>query len=453
MSPPADLREVAVAVPTGDPESIRRAAAQLHRVSAQALATSALSGQARAELSLAWTGDTAERAAGELATLTGRGRQVLPQLGEAGEVLAAYSDVLDSSIRETRSLQRCEATARVEHERLAAAVRSTLAEPAASLALARADDELRARLATVHREYGIVMDRLMAAAARCSRTLSSLSANAVTRGHGRGQSAVAAALVGDLPLIQQQLAAAAQPPAQPAQPTAPAPSDSWWETALDAAAWTYNHTAVPLVNGAANVVEAAAEHPEDLLEMAAGAGMIIVGTGGEFAGVALDATGVGAVAGVPINVAAAGLVASGAGAITHGASRVADHAAQQDNRLLNEVDGPTAGGRGSPGDPLPDSRRPDVAGTDWRGRVARNGKGEVWQSPERLTRPQGGPKNADSVRVMDPTEDYPRGYVRFYNSHGQVLNLLGKPGREKAPDTHMAIRPDGTFDIPKGWAP
>src|SRR5690606_19310561 len=152
--------------------------------------------------------------------------------------------------------------------------------------------------------------------------------------------------------------------------------------------------------------------------MAAGAGMVIIGTGGEVAGVALDATGVGAVAGVPINVAAAGLVASGAGAITHGASRLGDHAAQQDNRLLNEVHGPSAGGRGSPGDPLPDSMRPDVAGSTWKGRVADSGRGQVWQAPERLDAPKGTPKDADSVRIMDPDDRYPYGYVRFYNSYG-----------------------------------
>jgi RHS repeat-associated protein len=42
-----------------------------------------------------------------------------------------------------------------------------------------------------------------------------------------------------------------------------------------------------------------------------GAGETILGSGGEVLGLALDATGVGAIAGVPINIASAGLIAHG----------------------------------------------------------------------------------------------------------------------------------------------
>ncbi len=164
------------------------------------------------------------------------------------------------------------------------------------------------------------------------------------------------------------------------------------------------------MNGAANVLEAAAEHPEDVIEMALGAGMVVVGAGGEIAGVALDATGVGAVAGVPINIAAAGLVAAGAGAVTHGGSRLADHAALNQNRLLNEVDGPSVGGhRGNAGDPLPDSMRPDTAGANWKGRVANNDKGDVWQEPDKSTLRTAATRDANSVRIMDPTSRLSQG--------------------------------------------
>jgi len=105
-----------------------------------------------------------------------------------------------------------------------------------------------------------------------------------------------------------------------------------------------------------------------------------------------------------------------------------------------------------PGDPLAPESRPDTAGEDWEGRVADNGKGEVWQRP-------GAPNNADSVRIMEPTDRYPNGYVRFYNEHGQPIGLDGKPNvpggtkADNARHTHIPINPDGTYSTPEGWNP
>lgn len=89
----------------------------------------------------------------------------------------------------------------------------------------------------------------------------------------------------------------------------------------------------------------------------------------------------------------------------------------------------------------PNHRPPGVPG-DWVARTADNGKGVVWQKP-------GSVQNADSVRVMEPTARYPNGYVRFYNSGGHPVNLDGKPGPNS--ETHIAINPDGTYPLPKGW--
>jgi hypothetical protein len=100
--------------------------------------------------------------------------------------------------------------------------------------------------------------------------------------------------------------------------------------------------------------------------------------------------------------------------------------------------------RGGPGTPLDVSARPPTAGADWEGRVANNGKGEVWRRP-------GATGNADSIRIEDPSPDYPDGCVRFYNSKGQPIDLNGKPtGNDQ---THIEINPDGTYPIPKGWHP
>jgi hypothetical protein len=86
--------------------------------------------------------------------------------------------------------------------------------------------------------------------------------------------------------------------------------------------------------------------------------------------------------------------------------------------------------------------RPAGVRAGWTSRTADNGKGTVFQRP-------GAMGNSDMVRVMDPTERYPDGYVRFYNEHGQPIGLDGKPGPN--PATHIRIGPDGSYPLPPGW--
>lgn len=100
--------------------------------------------------------------------------------------------------------------------------------------------------------------------------------------------------------------------------------------------------------------------------------------------------------------------------------------------------------RGKPGSRVPTKRRPKDAPDDWPGRVADNGKGDVWQKPGSL-------KDADSVRVMDPTDRYPNGYVRYYNKDNQPIGLDGKPGSKA--HTHIPKNPDGSWPTPDGWNP
>ncbi|WP_026929754.1 hypothetical protein [Glycomyces tenuis] len=87
-------------------------------------------------------------------------------------------------------------------------------------------------------------------------------------------------------------------------------------------------------------------------------------------------------------------------------------------------------------------RRPRGVPPTWTDSPARNGKGRVWQRP-------GAEGNADMLRLMDPDEDYPYGYVRFYNEHNQPIRLDGKPGSQS--ETHIPVRKDGTYDVPQGW--
>lgn len=84
----------------------------------------------------------------------------------------------------------------------------------------------------------------------------------------------------------------------------------------------------------------------------------------------------------------------------------------------------------------------DAIPNGWASRPANNGAGIVWQAP-------GEAGDAHMIRIMDPTDRYPNGYVRFHNAHGQPLDLTGRPGSRST--SHIPINPDGTFDVPAGW--
>ncbi|WP_345434490.1 hypothetical protein [Actinoallomurus vinaceus] len=75
----------------------------------------------------------------------------------------------------------------------------------------------------------------------------------------------------------------------------------------------------------------------------------------------------------------------------------------------------------------------------WAPRVSDNGKGIVFQDPNATG-------NANMIRVMDPTPKYPNGYIRVYNSHGQPVDVYGKPGPPSA--THIPVDYDGKWP---GW--
>ena len=64
---------------------------------------------------------------------------------------------------------------------------------------------------------------------------------------------------------------------------------------------------------------------------------------------------------------------------------------------------------------------------------AGNGQGWTFRAP-------GTTGNANIIRVMEGNDQNPNGYVRYYNSHGQPLNVEGKPGPDE--DTHLPLDPD-----------
>jgi hypothetical protein len=110
-----------------------------------------------------------------------------------------------------------------------------------------------------------------------------------------------------------------------------------------------------VVNGLASLGNAAMHHPGDVATAAAGAGLMVAGAAGDAGGGLLDLTGVGAVAGVPINVVSTAAIAAGGGLVAGAAGDLIMHAASDDRVSPARTDHtgggdkyePTEGFRGS----------------------------------------------------------------------------------------------------------
>lgn len=86
----------------------------------------------------------------------------------------------------------------------------------------------------------------------------------------------------------------------------------WTETELQEAADVAQALAADVVNAVASFGNAMIQNPGDTVALIGGALMIDAGVGLEVPGVVLDATGVGAIGGVPLNIAGGALIAGGA---------------------------------------------------------------------------------------------------------------------------------------------
>ncbi|OBF87923.1 hypothetical protein A5791_18515 [Mycobacterium sp. 852002-51163_SCH5372311] len=103
---------------------------------------------------------------------------------------------------------------------------------------------------------------------------------------------------------------------------------AWANVALHYAADVTQAVAADAVNAMASLGDAALHNPWDALAMVGGVELMAGGAGLEVPGVILDATGVGAVVGVPVNVAGAAMIASGAALAGGGALDLSHEAAQ-----------------------------------------------------------------------------------------------------------------------------
>ncbi|GDY33442.1 hypothetical protein GTS_50750 [Gandjariella thermophila] len=126
-----------------------------------------------------------------------------------------------------------------------------------------------------------------------------------------------------------------------------------------------------VLNGLASVGNAAANHPGDVLLAAGGAALTAVSAAGDGLGAVLDATGVGAVAGVPLNAVSTAGVAAGGSMVVAAMGDLGRHAASDDK--VSPVKNGRGGGdsgtpRGSDGE-LTYEKSPKH-GTEQRGNAA-----------------------------------------------------------------------------------
>ncbi|AGL14300.1 hypothetical protein L083_0790 [Actinoplanes sp. N902-109] len=106
-----------------------------------------------------------------------------------------------------------------------------------------------------------------------------------------------------------------------------APEKSHW---LDEAGDFFKDVGADVVNTLASFGNATLHHPGEFLTAAAGIGLTMVSAGGDGLGIALDATGVGAVVGVPLNVLSTAGVVAGAGLTAAAGASLMQHAATDD---------------------------------------------------------------------------------------------------------------------------
>jgi hypothetical protein len=139
------------------------------------------------------------------------------------------------------------------------------------------------------------------------------------------------------------------------------------------------------VNGLASFGNAMAHHPGDVALAAAGAGLMLLGGAGDAGGLVLDATGVGAVVGVPVNVVSTAAVVAGGGMVAGGVGDLTMHAMGDDHASPARTDHTGSG----------ETSARDVHGTD---RTAMRGVDvdHVWQNGDMYVQEDG-----QIVKVLD----------------------------------------------------
>jgi hypothetical protein len=412
-----------VPVPQGDPAALARAAATFASAHGEIDRNRAtLTSAASQAGGVGWTGAGAAAcfsAAGELANAYAL---TAAALGQGATALRAYSASLaaaqqlahraNDAVAATNATARALAVAQVaaqraqdaaaEADRASAAADAQAAasphSPAAHLAAANA----RAAASDASSSAGDAVTRLSALSAQYdserSRAVTLCAQATEQASHATNQAVTAFD------------AAAAQltgPPGRPAGGgAAGVPGQGghhhsgFWSGLLHGA----EHLGEDLVNGAASLGNGIIHDPGGVFALLGGIGLAGISAGGEALGVGLDATGVGAVAGVPINALSAAGIASGTAMAGAGAASIARHAAGSDHVTLMQSGsgdgGESAAEGGNPGHSPGSSEIPgpkefdpeslkglspqqvqDRIPSDWARVPSKSGGGEVFRDP------------------------------------------------------------------------
>jgi hypothetical protein len=130
------------------------------------------------------------------------------------------------------------------------------------------------------------------------------------------------------------------------------------------------------VNDLASFGNAVLNHPGDVLTAAAGVGLTVISAGGEGLGVALDATGIGAIPGGALNVISAAGMATGATMAMGAVGDLGRHAATDDRVSPVETSGGRSSGPGGKAGRKTDRLKEHLTDEDLDG-ARRELKGEV----------------------------------------------------------------------------
>lgn len=170
-----------------------------------------------------------------------------------------------------------------------------------------------------------------------------------------------------------------------------------------------------VVNDLASFGNAMIQHPGDSAAMLGGMLLAGVSAGGEGLGIALDATGVGAVAGVPLNAVSAAGIATGVGLAGAGAVDLAQHAA---NDSAVEPLKMNSEGSGTGGSAQQEASQLIKNGQQYQGTGGRAGNNLPVE---------GGPKNGTFYKT-DPQTGKVTNYTT-YDSEGRAVKRVDLEGR------------------------
>jgi uncharacterized protein YukE len=155
---------------------------------------------------------------------------------------------------------------------------------------------------------------------------------------------------------------------------------------------------VDTVNGLASFGNAMLHHPGDVAALVGGAALTTISAAGDGLGVALDATGVGAVAGVPLNAVSTAGVVAGAGITAAATGDLLQHAMSDDQTSPLQKGGEQPSGTGGKSGTKTDRLKEhltekdlDAARRELDGEVvARKGDGTPWDHVDEVQNAQRG---------------------------------------------------------------